>query len=379
MTGGGGGIGLGIAQRFAAAGAHVVVTDIDGAAAERRGRGDRARVGAGRAIGLAMDVTERGISAAGVRAHRARIRRARRPGLERGHRPARRAARPSLPGLAAQLRRQRDRPLSSGTRSACGSCGRRARAAASSLSATKNVPAPGKDFGAYSAAKAAETQLARILAIENGEHGIRVNVLHPDAVFRGTNLWSDEVEAQRAKAHGIDVEQIEEFYRKRNLLGARCCPPETWPRRRCSSPRTGRRAPPARRLRSTAACARRFPAEPDIPASIVSAEQPERTHPIDQNTLQALLESVRDGVVTPQAAGETLKRLPFEDLDFARADHHRELRSGFPEVILGLGKTPQQASARRQHPNPVPTCSAPTSLPCCALTPSSSTSPAPHW
>jgi NAD(P)-dependent dehydrogenase (short-subunit alcohol dehydrogenase family) len=84
--------------------------------------------------------------------------------------------------------------------------------------ATKNVPAPGKDFGAYSAAKAAETQLARILAIENGDAGIRVNVLHPDAVFRGTNLWSTDVREQRAKAHGIAVDEIEEFYRRRNLL-----------------------------------------------------------------------------------------------------------------------------------------------------------------
>src|SRR5262249_28133737 len=48
---------------------------------------------------------------------------------------------------------------------------------------SKNVPAPGADFGAYSCAKAAEAQLARILAIENGDHGIRVNMLNPDAIF----------------------------------------------------------------------------------------------------------------------------------------------------------------------------------------------------
>jgi NAD(P)-dependent dehydrogenase (short-subunit alcohol dehydrogenase family) len=86
------------------------------------------------------------------------------------------------------------------------------------FNASKNVPAPGKDFGAYSAAKAAETQLARVLAIENGEAGIRVNILHPDAVFRGTNLWSPELRAQRAQAHGIAIDQIEEFYRTRNML-----------------------------------------------------------------------------------------------------------------------------------------------------------------
>ncbi len=86
---------------------------------------------------------------------------------------------------------------------------------------TKNVPAPGKDFGAYSASKAAEVQMARVLAIENGECGIRVNVVNPDAVFQGSNLWSAELKEQRARAHGIDVDRLEDFYRQRNLLKQR--------------------------------------------------------------------------------------------------------------------------------------------------------------
>ena len=83
---------------------------------------------------------------------------------------------------------------------------------------TKNVPSPGKDFGAYSASKAAEVQMARVLAIENGEYGIRVNVVNPDAVFQGSNLWSAEVKEMRARAHGISIDGLEEFYRQRNLL-----------------------------------------------------------------------------------------------------------------------------------------------------------------
>jgi NAD(P)-dependent dehydrogenase (short-subunit alcohol dehydrogenase family) len=86
---------------------------------------------------------------------------------------------------------------------------------------TKNVPSPGKDFGAYSASKAAEVQLARVLAIENGDQGIRVNVVNPDAVFEGSTLWSTELKEQRAKAHGIAVEELEDFYRQRNLLKER--------------------------------------------------------------------------------------------------------------------------------------------------------------
>jgi rhamnulose-1-phosphate aldolase/alcohol dehydrogenase len=86
--------------------------------------------------------------------------------------------------------------------------------------ATKNVTAPGKDFGAYSASKAAEAQLARVLALEGGLHGIRSNIVNPDAVFAGSGLWSSEVREQRARAQGIDPAEIEEYYRKRNLLQA---------------------------------------------------------------------------------------------------------------------------------------------------------------
>jgi NAD(P)-dependent dehydrogenase (short-subunit alcohol dehydrogenase family) len=80
--------------------------------------------------------------------------------------------------------------------------------------ASKNVPAPGVGAAAYSASKAALTQLARVAALEWGRDGIRVNALHPDAVF-DTGLWTDDVIAARAAAHGLTPEQ----YRTRNLLG----------------------------------------------------------------------------------------------------------------------------------------------------------------
>ena len=83
---------------------------------------------------------------------------------------------------------------------------------------TKNIPAPGAEFGAYSVAKAAEGQLARIIALEGGEYGIRSNIINPDAVFQGTNLWSDKIKQARASAHGIDVDNIQEFYQNRSLL-----------------------------------------------------------------------------------------------------------------------------------------------------------------
>ncbi|MEW6543687.1 MAG: bifunctional rhamnulose-1-phosphate aldolase/short-chain dehydrogenase [Nitrospirota bacterium] len=84
--------------------------------------------------------------------------------------------------------------------------------------ASKNVVAPGKEFGAYSASKAAQAQLSKILAIEGAESGIRVNMVNPDGVFEGSGLWSERVREQRAKVYGVPVEKIEEYYASRNLL-----------------------------------------------------------------------------------------------------------------------------------------------------------------
>lgn len=78
---------------------------------------------------------------------------------------------------------------------------------------SKNVPAPGPGAAAYSASKAALTQLARVAALEWGADGIRVNVVHPDAVF-DTGLWSDELIATRAASYGLTPEE----YRTRNVL-----------------------------------------------------------------------------------------------------------------------------------------------------------------
>jgi rhamnose utilization protein RhaD (predicted bifunctional aldolase and dehydrogenase)/NAD(P)-dependent dehydrogenase (short-subunit alcohol dehydrogenase family) len=80
--------------------------------------------------------------------------------------------------------------------------------------ASKNVPAPGPGAAAYSASKAALTQLARVAALEWGADGIRVNVLHPNAVF-DTGIWTDEVISARAAQYGLTPEQ----YRTNNLLG----------------------------------------------------------------------------------------------------------------------------------------------------------------
>ena len=66
---------------------------------------------------------------------------------------------------------------------------------------------------------------------------------------------------------------------------------------------------------------------------------------MDQDHLRTLLEQVRAGAVEVDAAMERLKHLPFEDLGFAKVDHHRALRHGMPEVVFGLGKTPDHVVA----------------------------------
>jgi len=63
---------------------------------------------------------------------------------------------------------------------------------------------------------------------------------------------------------------------------------------------------------------------------------------MNQDHLRKLLEGVRDGELSPEEAAKRFDHLPFEDLGFAKVDHHRALRHGMPEVILGQGKTPEE-------------------------------------
>src|SRR5207247_10178116 len=66
---------------------------------------------------------------------------------------------------------------------------------------------------------------------------------------------------------------------------------------------------------------------------------------MDPKTLRELLEAVQKGRVSPDQAADQLRTLPYEDLGFAKVDHHRALRRGFPEAVFGEGKTPEQIAA----------------------------------
>ncbi len=87
--------------------------------------------------------------------------------------------------------------------------------------ASKNAFGPGAGFGAYSVSKAGMVQLMRIAALEGGAAGIRSNAINPDAVFDNSRLWDGGLREERAAAHGIAPEELEDFYAARNILKRR--------------------------------------------------------------------------------------------------------------------------------------------------------------
>lgn len=84
--------------------------------------------------------------------------------------------------------------------------------------ASKNALVASPNASAYCTAKAAEIQLARCLALEGAPHGIRANVVNPDAVLRGSRIWEGEWRAQRAGAYNVAPDDLDEVYRQRSML-----------------------------------------------------------------------------------------------------------------------------------------------------------------
>jgi NAD(P)-dependent dehydrogenase (short-subunit alcohol dehydrogenase family) len=84
--------------------------------------------------------------------------------------------------------------------------------------ASKNGLAASPNASAYCTAKASEIHLARCLALEGAEVGIRVNVVNPDAVLRGSKIWEGDWLEQRAGTYGTDKDGLEEMYRQRSML-----------------------------------------------------------------------------------------------------------------------------------------------------------------
>ena len=81
------------------------------------------------------------------------------------------------------------------------------------LVGSRNVMAPGAGAASYSCAKAGLTQLCRVAALELAPHGVRCNIIHPDAVF-DTKLWTPEALARSAERYGLTIDE----YKTRNLM-----------------------------------------------------------------------------------------------------------------------------------------------------------------
>ena len=223
VTGAAGGIGAAIAQRLAAEGAHVVLADLDETRATKLAGEICTRFGPGRAVGLRIDVTREDEVRACVE----------RTVLEYGGLDIviNNAGVAHVSPVETLEKADWDRCLAINatghflvSREALRVLRRQQLGGSFIFVTSKNVLGPGQNFSAYSASKAAQAQLARVLALEVATLGVRVNMLSPDAVFKDSGLWSEQVRQERASTHGIAPDQIEEFYRTRNLLKAQVRP-----------------------------------------------------------------------------------------------------------------------------------------------------------
>ena len=217
VTGAASGIGRAIAERFAEEGAHVVVTDVDQALAAEVANGIVARHGLRRAIDLRLDVSSEDDVA---RAFRETV-------LAYGGVDVvvSNAGISSFGSLDTLPVAEWDRSFSINSRGhflvareALRVMKQQGTGGSIVFNASKNVTAPGKEFGAYSVSKAAEAQLCRIVALEGGEHGIRANMLNPDAIFTNSRFWSEEMRQMRAQNYKVDAEALPGFYQARTLL-----------------------------------------------------------------------------------------------------------------------------------------------------------------
>ena len=222
VTGAAGAIGVAASIELARAGAHVVLSDVDQQGLERA-RSKVAQAGGGSACtAVAMDVTDED-SVAAAFDHACRTY----GGVDIVVANAGIAHVSSLSDTdARQFRKVLDVNLG-GYFLTLRAAARVMRAQGTGgnvvINASKNVFAPGADFGAYSASKAAGHQLGKVAAIELAPLGIRVNMINADAVFAEgdtpSGLWR-EIGPDRARSRGIPPEKLQEFYRERNLLHA---------------------------------------------------------------------------------------------------------------------------------------------------------------
>lgn len=223
VTGAAGGIGSAICRRVAQDGAHIVATDIDLEGAQQVAAYLNQHYGTGRAVAVRMDVTsEESVRAAFEQATQAF------GGVDVFVNNAGLASSASITETSLSEWNKNWNVLVTGyflvAREGFRLLQEQGRGGNLVFVASKNALVAGKNAAAYSTSKAAEAHLARCLAEEGGQFGIRVNTVNPDAVLSGSRIWDSSWRRERAATYGVAPEQLEEVYRKRTTLGVNIVP-----------------------------------------------------------------------------------------------------------------------------------------------------------
>lgn len=216
VTGGAGGIGRAVAERLLADGACVFLVDRAEDALNEALIGLRGESGVDRVAGAVADVTSEERVQAAFEACALAF-----GGVDILVANAGLAASAAIEDTSLELWRQTFAVLGDGYFLAAREAFKRMKPQGGGsvvFVASKNALAATPGAAAYASAKAAELHLARCLALEGAPHNIRVNVVNPDAVLRGSRIWNGTWRSERAAAYGIAEDDLEEYYRKRSLL-----------------------------------------------------------------------------------------------------------------------------------------------------------------
>ncbi|MCY9197950.1 bifunctional aldolase/short-chain dehydrogenase [Bacillus atrophaeus] len=217
VTGGAGGIGSAACRRFVSEGAHVVVADLNVEGAQRIAGEINKTYGEGRAMALKMDVTKEEEVQQAFKQTALTY-----GGVDIIVNNAGLATSSPLEETTLKEWNLNINVLGTGyflvAREAFKQMKQQNAGGNMVFVGSKNSVYAGKNAAAYSSVKALETHLARCIAAEGGEHGIRVNSVLPDAVLQGSAIWGSSWREERAAAYGIEPDQLEEHYRKRTTL-----------------------------------------------------------------------------------------------------------------------------------------------------------------
>lgn len=223
ITGGAGGIGSATCERFLSEGAHVVLADINLEGAEELATEINHRYGNSRALAVKMDVTKEEEVTGAIESAILKY-----GGLDIIVNNAGLASSSPFDETTIESWNLNISVLVTGyflvAREAFKLMKKQDVGGNMVFVGSKNSIYAGKNAAAYSTAKAAEVHLARTIAAEGGEYGIRVNSVLPDAVIRGSKIWDSNWKEERASSYGIDADQLEEHYRKRTILNVNILP-----------------------------------------------------------------------------------------------------------------------------------------------------------